>query len=170
MSSPILKSFTFVPQPKPSSDPLIIKRERMIARLEDQKKLLADPNFVRTVKRWERKEGGEKVLVERPLRTSKWWQPDQNGGYVMTMKVGSKRIEFEKGKAAIAVGSLEKLPGVIDALIKAVRAGELDEQLNQAEQIRKADTFTQGSVIETRWLDVIQPAGCVNRAPSKRNG
>ena len=57
MSSPILKSFTFVPQPKPSSDPLIIKRERMVARLEDQKKLLADPNFVRTVKRWERKEG-----------------------------------------------------------------------------------------------------------------
>ena len=99
--------------------------------LEDQKKLLADPNFVRTVKRWERKEGGEKVLVERPMRTSKWWQPDQNGGYVMTMKVGSKRIEFEKGKAAIAVGTLEKLPGVIDALIKAVRAGELDEQLNQ---------------------------------------
>ena len=33
------------------------------------------------------------------------------------------RIEFEKGKAA--VGPLEKLPGVIDALIKAVRVGEL---------------------------------------------
>ena len=95
MSSPILKSFTFVPQPKPSSDPLIIKRDRMIARLEDQKKLLADPNFVRTVKRWERKEGGEKVLVEKPLRTSRWWQLDQSGGYVMTVKVGSKRIEFE---------------------------------------------------------------------------
>ena len=82
----------------------------MVSRLEDQRKLLADPNFVRTVKRWERKEGGEKVLVERPIRTSKWWQPDQSGGYVMTMKVGSKRIEFEKGKAAIAVGTLEKLP------------------------------------------------------------
>jgi hypothetical protein len=131
MSSPILKSFTFVPQPKPSSDPLIVKRERMIARLEDQKKLLADPNYVRTVKRWERKEGGEKVLLERPLRTSKWWQTDQHGGFVMTMKVGSKRIEFEKGKAAIAVGPLEKLPAVLDALIKAVRAGELDEQLKQ---------------------------------------
>jgi hypothetical protein len=132
MSSPILKSFTFVPQPKISSDPLIIKRERMVSRLEDQKKLLADPLFVRRVKRWERKESGEKVLIEKPIRTSKWWQPDQNGGYVMTVKVGSKRIEFEKGKAAIAVGTLEKLPGVIDALIKAVRAGELDEQLNQS--------------------------------------
>jgi hypothetical protein len=131
MSTSILKSFTFVPQPKPNSDPLIIKRERMISRLEDQKKLLADPSFVRRVKRWERKEGGEKVLVEKPLRTTKWWQPDQNGGYVMTVKIGSKRIEFEKGKAAIAVGSLEKLPGVIDALIKAVRAGELDAQLSE---------------------------------------
>ena len=49
----------------------------------------------------------------------------------MTLKVGSKRIEFEKGKAAIAVGTLERLPSVIDALIKAVRAGELDEQLKQ---------------------------------------
>jgi hypothetical protein len=50
----------------------------------------------------------------------------------MTMKIGSKRIEFEKGKSAIVVGSLEKLPEVLDALIRAVRAGELDEQLNQS--------------------------------------
>ena len=132
MSSPILKSFTFVPQPKISSDPLIIKRERMVSRLEDQKKLLADPLFVRRVKRWERKESGEKVLIEKPIRTTKWWQPDQNGGYVMTVKVGSKRVEFEKGKAAIVVPSIDKLPTVIDTLIKAVRAGELDEQLNQS--------------------------------------
>jgi hypothetical protein len=132
MSASILKSFTFVAQPKINNDPLIIKRERMIGRLEDQKKLLADPTFVRRIKRWERKENGEKVLIEKPLRTSRWWQPDQNGGYVMTVKVGSKRIEFEKGKAAIVVPSIEKLPSVIDTLIKAVRAGELDEQLNQS--------------------------------------
>src|SRR3954447_17352928 len=92
MSTPILKGFTFVPQPKPSSDPLIVKRERMITRLEDQKKLLADPTFVRTVKRWERRENGEKVLLEKPLRTSKWWQADQNGAYLLTAKIGSKRI------------------------------------------------------------------------------
>jgi hypothetical protein len=132
MSTQILKTFTFVPQPKFNSDPLVFKRERMISRLEDQKKLLADPGFIRRVKRWERKESGEKVLIEKPLRTSKWWLPDQNGGCVMTVKVGSKRIEFEKGKAAIVVLSIDKLPAVIDTLIKAVRAGELDEQLNQS--------------------------------------
>jgi hypothetical protein len=108
-----------------------MKRERMVSRLEDQKKLLADPLYQRRIKRWEKKEGGEKVLVEKPLRTSKWWQQDQSGACVMTVKVGSKRIEFEKGKAAIAVGSLDKLPAVIDALIKAVRAGELDSQLSE---------------------------------------
>jgi hypothetical protein len=80
-------------------------------------------------------EGGEKVLIEKPLRTSKWWQPDQNGGFVMTVKVGSKRIEFEKGKAAIVVPSMDKLPSVIDVLIKAVRAGELDAQLSEASKI-----------------------------------
>jgi hypothetical protein len=132
MSASILKSFTFVPQPKINSDPSIIKRERIVSRLEDQKKLLADPLFVRRVKRWERKENGEKVLIEKPLRTSKWWQADQNGTYLLTVKVGSKRIEFEKGKAAIVVPSIDKLPTVIDTLIKAVRAGELDEQLNQS--------------------------------------
>ncbi len=130
MSTSILKSLTFVPQPKISSDPLIIKRERMVSRLEDQKRLLADPMYQRRIKRWEKKEGGEKVLVEKPLRMSKWWQQDPSGT-VMTVKVGSKRIEFEKGKAAISVGSIEKLPSVIDALIKAVRAGELDAQLSE---------------------------------------
>jgi hypothetical protein len=131
MSTPILKSFTFVPQPKVSNDPTVIKRERIVSRLEDQKKLLADPTFVRRVKRWENKEGGEKVLVEKPIRTAKWWQLDQNGGCVMTVKIGAKRIEFEKGKAAIAVASMDKLPSMIDSLIKAVRAGELDEQIKQ---------------------------------------
>ncbi|MGY4431213.1 hypothetical protein ACVWWO_003690 [Bradyrhizobium sp. F1.13.1] len=34
--------------------------------------MLADPMYQRRITRWEKKEGGEKVLVERPLRTSKW--------------------------------------------------------------------------------------------------
>jgi hypothetical protein len=50
----------------------------------------------------------------------------------MSMKFGSKPIEFEKGKAGIVVGTKEKLPAVIDALIAAVRAGELDDMFSQA--------------------------------------
>jgi hypothetical protein len=45
---------------------------------------------------------------------------------------GWKPVEFEKGKAGISVPSLDKMPGVIDAVITAVRNGELDEQLSQS--------------------------------------
>jgi hypothetical protein len=44
------------------------------------------------------------------------------------------RFEFEKGKNAIAVPSLDKVPMVIDILITAVRNGELDRQLAQAKK------------------------------------
>jgi hypothetical protein len=53
----------------------------------------------------------------------------------MSIKFGSKPVEFEKGKAGIVVGSKEKLPTVIDTLIAAVRAGELDDIFSQAAKI-----------------------------------
>ena len=43
-------------------------------------------------------------------------------------------IEFEKGKNGIAIGSLDKIPLVIDILITAVRNGELDAQLAQVKK------------------------------------
>jgi hypothetical protein len=45
---------------------------------------------------------------------------------------GTKPIEFEKGKAAIAVPSRDKLPALIDTLIAAAKAGELDEVMTRA--------------------------------------
>jgi hypothetical protein len=60
------------------------------------------------------------------------WKTDASGEIVMSIKFGAKPVEFEKGKAGIAVGSKEKLPAVIDALIAAVRAGELDDLFSQA--------------------------------------
>ena len=57
-------------------------------------------------------------------------RPGRAGGDVH--QVRAKPIEFEKGKAGIVVPSKDKLPAVIDTLIAAVRAGELDELFNQA--------------------------------------
>jgi hypothetical protein len=50
----------------------------------------------------------------------------------MSVRFGAKPIEFEKGKAGIVVTSKDKLPTVINTLIAAVRAGELDELFSQA--------------------------------------
>ena len=74
------------------------------------------------------KKDGQRVVVEQQQRVPLWWQQHPNGSYALFVRSGLKAIEFEKGKPAIAVPSLDKLPSVIDTLIAAVRNGELDQQ------------------------------------------
>jgi hypothetical protein len=61
-----------------------------------------------------------------------WWRTVPNRTIAFFIRARFKPIEFDKGKTAIAVPSLDKLPSVIDTLITAVRNGELDEALTQA--------------------------------------
>jgi hypothetical protein len=67
-----------------------------------------------------------------------WWRLAPDGSFIFFIRAGRKPIEFEKGKSAIAVPSLEKLPSVIDTLIAAVRNGDLDDQLAQASKMTVA--------------------------------
>jgi hypothetical protein len=124
-----LRTLNFTTLQKPSSNPTLDRRVRVIARLEEQKLLLKDPTHQRSVRSWVKNEQGEKSLVETKQRVLPWWSSQPNGSYVLFIRSGWKAIEFEKGKAAIVVPSLERLPSIIDTLITAVRNGELDEQL-----------------------------------------
>jgi hypothetical protein len=126
-----LKSLTFTVLPKVGANPILDRRANMIARLEEQKCLLNDPNYVRTVRTWV-KRNGQLTPVDKQQRVLRWWRVDAHGSYVFFVRLGSKPIEFEKNKNAIAVPSFEKIPMVIDILINAVRNGELDAQLAQA--------------------------------------
>jgi len=128
---PVLKSLSFTALPKSGNDPVQMRRAKFIAKLEEQKLLLKDPNHVRTVQRWT-KVNGERQATTKQQSVRPWWKADASGQVVMSIKFGAKPIEFEKGKAGIVVGSKEKLPAVIDALIAAVRAGELDDHFSQA--------------------------------------
>jgi hypothetical protein len=131
MIAPVLKSLTSTTLPKPSANPTLDRRTKIIARLEEQKLLLNDPNYTRAVRTWVKKDGGKSV-VEKKQRVLPWWSLAPNGSYVFFVRSGWKPVEFEKGKAAIAVQSLDKLPSVIDTVIAAVRNGELDQQLAEA--------------------------------------
>jgi hypothetical protein len=127
-----LKSLTFTTLPKPTVNPTLDRRTKIIARLEEQKLLLRDPTYLRTVRSTEKNEAGVKIVVEKRQRVLPWWTSTPNGSLAFFIRAGWKPIEFEKGKAAIAVPSRDKLSFVIDTLIAAVRNGELDEQLAQA--------------------------------------
>lgn len=125
-----LKALTFAPLPSSNRNPADRRRAKTITRLEEQKRLIDDPTHVRTVKRWV-KIDGKKSLMEKQQRVYPWWRPGPNGSYVFFIRLGGRPIEFEKGKAGIAVPAPEKMHEVIDTLIEAVRAGELDDQLAQ---------------------------------------
>lgn len=125
-----LKSLNFTALPKTEADPKLERRARTITRLEEQKVLLSDPSYVRKVRSFATVDGVRKS-VESDQRVSPWWRRNVDGSYLFAIRSGSKAIEFEKGKAAIAIPSLDKLPAVIDTLIAATRSGELDTQLAQ---------------------------------------
>lgn len=130
---PVLKSLSFTTLPKPATDPVYIRRAKLIARLEEQKALLDDPNLIRTVQRTI-KEGDEKRIVTKQQKVRPWWRADSAGHLFMSIRAGGRAVEFEKGKSAVSVPSKDKLPAVITTLIEAVRAGELDDILAQAKR------------------------------------
>jgi hypothetical protein len=129
----VLKSLTFTTLPKIGANPTMDRRANIIARLDEQKLLLNDPTYTRTVRMWVKKDG-QRTPVDKQQRVSPWWRMNANGSYFFFVRSGWQPIEFEKGKTAISVPSLDKIPAVIDTLITAVRNGELDEQLAQAKK------------------------------------
>ena len=124
-------SLSFTALPKTGNDPVQMRRARFVAKLEEQKFLLKDPTHVRTVQRWA-KVDGERQAVTKQQAVRPWWKAEPSGQVVMSVKFGARPIEFDRGKAGIVVPSKDRLPAVIDTLIAAVRAGELDDLFSQA--------------------------------------
>lgn len=131
-----LKSLTFIPAPvKALNNPTVFRRERLLQRLQEQLQLAKDPSYSPVVTRLKQGDDGVKRPVEHHRRIKPWWKMDENGFVVLTVRYGFKSLEFEKGKGAIAVGTLEKLEGVLSTLIAATRAGELDGLLELSTRI-----------------------------------
>lgn len=124
-----------------ASDPLARARDKLLGSLADQRtyatavaagELYTPPKNIVSRKN----EVGERVRVEANRRIRKGWFQDGAGTVHFLAYVGGKPLELAKGKQAVEVGTLDKLPSVIDQLIEAVRAGELDAQIATAAEAR----------------------------------
>jgi hypothetical protein len=130
-----LSSLTFTNVPPAIHDPKLIRRQRLVERLEEQLRLVKDPTFTPLSRRWKKSLDGSKTLVEVPRRLKPWWIKDLNGNLILTVRSGLKALEFEKGKTGIAVGSVERLETVLATLIAATSAGELDRLLAASKDV-----------------------------------
>ena len=126
-----LKTLTFTASPAGEKNSVTARRAKLVNRLEQQKLLVENPMHVRVVQRWVIQDNGIKAPVEVSKRVRPWWRADETGGVYLTVRYGSKAIEFEKGKSAILIKDKAKLVSTIEMLIEAIRGGELDDQLAQ---------------------------------------
>ena len=97
-----LKAFNIVAMPKNlHSDPILKRRGKMLAQLEQQLSLANDAGYMLIVQKWKRNAEGVKELVEHRKR---WWLTDVAGDTLFVMRYGSRPLEIDNGKTANNVG------------------------------------------------------------------
>ncbi len=112
-------------------------RHKLIDRLKEQKELAEADLSGNALVRMRHKiikdeETGETKRVEVPRLLRRWWWKDDTDAVLLELRYGNKPIVVVDNKSTIEVGAMDKLPKVIDMVIEAVSAGELDKVLKAA--------------------------------------
>ncbi len=137
----LLKSLTYTTLPRKTSlTPEQQRRQKLIKHLHEQiglaKAAIEGTTFKVQKRRWEYTPDGEKVMAEFSKRLLPWWHTAADGNLVLTIKWGSKAMEFERGKAGIAAENLSELVKLLERFIQATEAGELDIYINNINKLR----------------------------------
>jgi hypothetical protein len=149
----ILKGLKTVELPV-GSNPTMNRRLRLIRRLEEQARLVADPSYIRVTTSFKGK-GAERTQVERKQRVSSWAKEQIDGSVIFTVKIGMSPVELSPGKPGILVASKADLPSTIETLVAAVRDGEFDTFLAKT---KKPGTTKANSVAATAASNKVQSA------------
>jgi hypothetical protein len=133
-----LNTLKLVNQVKPQHVPDVVKRRYKLSnKLWEQIQLarsqfLNEPFAVTKMKTIKNVDTGltETIAVNKRIRP--WWFNSESGSMCVTIKYGTKVIELAKGKPSIEVTGKEELISTLELVKKAVEAGELDQQIDQA--------------------------------------
>jgi hypothetical protein len=118
-------------KPNTQKSPIARRREKLAFKLEEQLKLASDSSYQPTKIVWNTDSDGNQHKVEQPKRIKHWWIEHTDGSVQLTVRYGSKPLEFAKGKNAIALKSKEDVEPTLRKLKLAVLGGEFDEMLAQ---------------------------------------
>ena len=119
------------------TNPEDLLRNKLITRLLEQKELVeadlkGEQLFKTRFKFVTDSETGETKRVEVQKQLRRWWWKDEDGKVNLALRYGNRPLAIANGKSTIEIGTLDKLPKIIETIIEAVKAGELDKQLNAA--------------------------------------
>jgi len=111
-------------------DPKILRRKKLIAKIEEQIQLATDPSFQPMKTKWIKDEYGSDQKVTVPKRVKRWWNENLDGTVVLTIRYGSKPLELAKGRAGIAVENDGAVVPALEQIKAGVANGELDPLLD----------------------------------------
>ncbi len=129
----LLSQLTLAKKPiKPAFSPGLHRRNKLLVRLQEQREMarcmIEGESFIAYRDKWVKDEDGVKQKVSLPKQVRQWYYVNENK-YYLGVRYGNKPLELARGKAAIEVGDSSNLLNVIDTVIEAVQAGELDSLL-----------------------------------------
>jgi hypothetical protein len=110
------------------------RRAKLIEKLEEQyalaEALISGGRYEPLRKVWHTNSVGERVRIERPKRLRPWYWLNAAGCF-FSVYYGSKIIKLEGEMTAISIEDRSELPAIIQAVIDAVREGELDVAIEE---------------------------------------
>ncbi len=138
MSTTILNTLKLTAARKTRALPDVVKRRnKLLQKLTEQRDLAAAlekgqhyaPKRLRSLRD---ADTGARVVKEVAVRIKPWFWTGEKGECLLAINYGSKQIELQKGKTAIDAGHAGNLVTVLEAVISAVKSGELDPQIEAA--------------------------------------
>ena len=138
MSTNVLSTLKLTAARKSRALPDVIKRRnKLLQKLAEQRELataLAQgqhyaPKRLRSLRD---ADTGTRVVREVAVRIKPWFWTGEKGETLLAVNYGSRQIELQKGKTAVDVGAAGNLVTVLDTVIDAVKAGELDAAIELA--------------------------------------
>ena len=103
------------------------RRRKLVAKIEEQLALAANADYQPTKIKRVKDADGNVEIVEVAKRIKRWWSATADGKINLTVRYGSKPIEFAKGKNAIELDSEEQVAATLLKVKEAVQAGEFDK-------------------------------------------
>ena len=142
----VLSSFKFVPyQPINNSSAEVTRRRKLIVKIDEQLALAANADYQPTkIKRVKDADGNEQK-IEVPKRVKRWWSATADGKINLTIRYGSKPIQFAKDKNAIELENEEQVAATLLKVKEAVQVGELDELIEKHAQYGRKIKSKTGS-------------------------
>ena len=129
-------------------DPVVARRDKLVAGLYEQQSVLTaaleGQDHITERTKWMVNAEGQRVLVKTQRRVKPWFF-QQDGGWYLQCRYGARVIAVDGKNNAVFVKSLKDIASVLDTLIAAAKAGELDSVIATA-----ADRKTTAQLIDKK--------------------